>query len=555
LNAFLETVKNLGAGRLAAAAGLTIGLVVFFVFLATRLSTSQLALLFDNLDPQDTVRITRELDSMGLPYEVAANKQQIRVPSDQVARLRLTFAEQGLPEDGSIGYEIFDRDQALGTSSFIQNINHVRALEGELARTIATISSVKGARVHLVLPRREIFSRQRLDPSASIVLKMRGVTRLDRSQIQGIQHLVATAVSGLRPNRISIVDDRGTLLSRGGTADDQEMAALNAEERRTTFERRLNQTLEQLLEPSVGIGNVRAEVRADMDFDRIVTNEEIYDPEGQVVRSTQSISEENQNAERDSGAVSVGQNLPDTGNPDNANKSQSTTNRTEEATNFEISKKISKHIRESGKIKALSVAVLINDRVSEGADGKFIFEPRGKEELANIEKLVKSAVGFNVKRGDTIEVVNMRFAEPPGLLGGVDDGLFLGFSTTDIRRLVEVLILAVVGILIILLVVRPLIAKIFEASPTGMTPAAIGPDGRPMLTDQTGSPLGALSSPNEEGALAVGARGGEPESALDVDQVDGRVKASSLKKIGDIIEKHPEEAVSIIRSWIYQDQA
>jgi len=239
--------------------------------------------------------------------------------------------------------------------------------------------------VHLVLPRREIFSRQRLDPSASIVLKMRGVTRLDRSQIQGIQHLVATAVSGLRPNRISIVDDRGTLLSRGGGADDQELAALNAEERRTTFERRLNKTLEQLLEPSVGIGNVRAEVRADMDFDRIVTNEEIFDPEGQVVRSTQSISEENQNAERDSGAVSVGQNLPDSGTPDNANKSQSTTNRTEEATNFEISKKISKHIRESGKIKALSVAVLVNDRVSEGEDGKINFEPRGQEELANME--------------------------------------------------------------------------------------------------------------------------------------------------------------------------
>lgn len=363
MNAFLDTIRNLGVARLAAAAGMTIGLIVFFVFLATRLSTSQLALLFDDLNPEDSTRIVHQLESMGIPHELAANKRQVRVPSDQVARLRLALAEQGLPQDGSIGYEVFDRDQTLGTSSFIQNINHVRALEGELARTIATITSVRSARVHLVLPRREVFSRQRLDASASIVLKMRGAARLDRGQVQGVRHLVATAVPGLKPEHISILDDRGTLLARGGDIGEDGLAAMNAEEQRVAFEGRLTRALEQLLEPSLGIGNVRTEVSVDMDFDRVVTNEEIFYPEGQVVRSTQTISEANQNRENDPGAVSVGQSLPNAPTAENEGGSQSANNRTEEAVNFEISKTIRKHIREGGNVRKLSVAVLVNDRV------------------------------------------------------------------------------------------------------------------------------------------------------------------------------------------------
>lgn len=573
MNAFLDTIRNLGVTRLAAAAGMTIGLIVFFVFLATRLSTSQLALLFDDLNPEDTARIVQQLDSMGVQNEVTSNRTQVRVPSDQVARLRLALAEQGLPQDGSIGYEVFDRDQTLGTSSFIQNINHVRALEGELARTIASFTSVRAARVHLVLPRREVFSRQRQDASASVVLKMRGSARLDRGQVQSVRHLVATAVAGLKPERISIVDDRGMLLARGGETGES-LAAMNADEQRVAFESRLTRALEQLLEPSLGIGNVRTEITAEIDFDRIVTNEEIYDPEGQVVRSTQTISEENQSKDTQDGAVSVGQNLPNPPAADNESGTETASNRTEEAVNFEISKTIRSHTREGGNIKRLSVAVLVNDRVTQSAEGEPNYQPRNAEELANIERLVKSAVGFDAARGDTVQIVNMRFTEVPGMLGGVDDPLFLGFSTADLRRIVEVLILAVVGILIILLVVRPLIAKIFETTPGQMAQTAIGPDGQPVLLTDQSRIAGALAGPGGVPMTAAGvpaASGGVPAPAgragggagsdldtidtmLDIAQVDGRVQASSIRKIGDIIDKHPEEAVSIIRSWIYQDQ-
>ena len=476
MNAFLETIRNLGVARLAAAAGMTIGLIVFFVFLATRLSTSELALLYDNLSPEDSARIEQQLESMGIQHEVTSNKRQIRVPSDQVARLRIALSQQGLPQDGTIGYEIFDRDQTLGTSSFVQNINRVRALEGELARTIATISSVRAARVHLVLPQREIFSRQRMRASASIVLKMRGSNRLDRGQVDGIRHLVATAVPGLKPENISILDDRGTLLARGGDSTPESLAAANAEEQKVALEDRLTKSLDDLLEPSVGIGNVRTEVNAEMDFDRVVTNQEIYDPDGQVTRSTQTVTEGSQSKDVDKGSVSVSQNLPNPPKSSNEGGSQSASNRNEETVNYEISKTIRKQIREGGNLKRLSVAVLVNDHVSADANGKVTYQPRTKEELANIEKLVKSAVGFDAKRGDSVQVVNMRFAEVPGMIGGVDEPMFLGFSTADLRRIVEVLILAVVGVLIILLVVRPLIAKIFETVPSQLAPAGVGAD-------------------------------------------------------------------------------
>jgi flagellar M-ring protein FliF len=482
----------------------------------------------------------------------------VRVPSDQVARLRLALAEQGLPQDGTIGYEVFDRDQTLGTSSFVQNINHVRALEGELSRTIATIGSVRAARVHLVLPQREVFSRQRMDASASIVMKMRGNTRLDRGQVQGVRHLVATAVPGLKPEHISIIDDRGTLLARGGDAGEESLAAMNAEEQRVAFEGRLNRAIEQLLEPSLGIGNVRTEINVDMDFDRIVTNQEIFDPEGQVVRSTQTISEGSQNKETDAGAVSVAQSLPNAPNTNNEGGSQAASNRNEEAVNFEISKTIRKHIREGGNVKRMSVAVLINDRVKTGADGTVTFEPRGKEEIANIERLVKSAVGFDEKRGDAVQIVNMRFAEVPGMVGGVDSPLFLGFSTADLRRIVEVLILAVVGVLIILLVVRPLIAKIFETAPSQLATAAIGAEGPQALLTNQSAVAGAIAGPSGARAASGGAiapdTGSPMDGMLDIAQVEGRVQASAVRKIGDIIEKHPDEAVAIIRSWMYQDQ-
>ena len=245
MDAFSQTLRSLGPVRLAAIGVVAIGLIAFFAFVTTRLSTADMVLLYSELDLTDSGEIVTRLDEMNIPYQIRGNGGTIMVPGDQVDRARLLIAQEGLPKGGSLGYEIFDRTDGFGSSNFVQNINRLRALEGELARTIGTIASVRQARVHLVLPERQLFSRDRQEPSASVFLRIRGA--LGNQQIVAIQHLVAAAVPGLDTRNISIVDDRGTLLARGTDGDGGGVGLSVAEEMRRNYEMRLGQSLEDLL--------------------------------------------------------------------------------------------------------------------------------------------------------------------------------------------------------------------------------------------------------------------------------------------------------------------
>ena len=217
MNSLIENLRRLGPVRLILLGGVGIGLGAFLFFFVTRLTAPPMGLLYSDLSPADSGQIVGRLETLGVPYELRSGGTQVLVPEDRALRLRMVFAEQGVPRGGSVGYEVFDRSDAIGASNFVQNLNHVRALEGELARTIGTLSPVQMARVHLVIPRREVFSRDRQEATASVVLKLRSALGLERSQIQAIQHLVAAAVPGMKPGRISIIDDRGNLLARGQT--------------------------------------------------------------------------------------------------------------------------------------------------------------------------------------------------------------------------------------------------------------------------------------------------------------------------------------------------
>jgi len=337
-----------------------LGMVGFFIFLATRLGTSSMVLLYGDLDTTDSGQIIGQLETQKIPYELRNNGRQIMVPEDKALKLRVTLATQGLPTGGSIGYEIFNDQSAIGSTSFVQNINLVRALEGELARTIQTLGPVRSARVHLVLPKRELFSREKQQPSASVTIRAGGAGGIGKDQIAAIQHLVAAAVPNLSPNRVSIIGSGGKLLARGFEDDPATSMANKAVERRRAFETRTARTIEELLQKTVGHDKVRAEVNADMDFDRISTTDERFDPNGQVVRSTQSVEETTQNRDSEGQQpVSVGSNLPDPAATGGENaSSNSAQSRTEETVNFEVSKKIINHVRESGIIKRMSVAVL-----------------------------------------------------------------------------------------------------------------------------------------------------------------------------------------------------
>ena len=544
VDTFVLAMRNLGPMRLAIMGGVVLGLIGFLVFFGTKLSTPSMTTLYNELAQSDAAGIVQELESRNIPFKISQNGTQIAVPAERVMQLRLELAQQGLPSGGSVGYELFDDTDTLGSTNFMQNVNLVRALEGELARTISSIGTVKKARVHLVMPRRELFSREKQEPSASVVLQMRGPARLTNEQVAAVQHLVASAVPQLTPNRISIVDNKGSLLSSGFASSDP-VAGRQAkvDERRNRLEGEMARTIEELLEKTVGFARVRAEVSLDMNFDRVSTQTEEYNPDGQVVRSTNSV-EETANSKDSEGEppISVGTNLPDPnlGTGDTASRTENQ-NRTEETTNFEISKTVTNHIREGGEVEKLSVAVLVDEVQLLNEDGELISQKRTEEEMRLLATLVRGAIGFDEDRGDKVELIQMKFASfdaPEEKLQ-----LFFGMGKNDILRVVELLVLSIVGILVVLLVVRPLLSRAFEALPSAQDAA------ERLLADQGRSP--ALTGPGG-GGLPVESDEEQFDELIDIDRVEGRVKASSVKKVGDFIDKHPDETLSILRSWLYQ---
>lgn len=545
MQGFAQTLRNLGTVRLVAMGGVAIGILVFFIFLSARLNTADMSLLYSDLDSGDSAKIVSKLETLGVPFELRADGRQIMVPSDKALRLRMTMAEEGLPNGGSLGYEIFDRSESFGTTNFVQNINLVRALEGELGRTIRALGQVTEARVHLVLPKRQLFSRKQQEPSASVVIKTRGPAKLGKTEVLSIQHLVAAAVPQLKVNRISVIDHRGRLLARAGSEDASGLTGANDnDEIRRAHEQRLVRAVEEMLEQSVGIGKVRAQVTTDMDFDRITTSSESYDPEGQVVRSTQNVEETANSQDQKKGSgVTVSNNLPDAkdAGAQNRDSSVSRSQRTEETVNYEISKTVRQHVREMGSIKRLSVAIMVDGTYTTNKDGKRDYKPRDQAELDKLATLARTAVGFDAKRGDTLEIINMQFVNALDRDLDTVEPLF-GLSKSDYFRIAEIFVLAAVGILVILLVVRPLVARTLEA-----LPGALAGGEQNLLADQSAdSP--SLAGPSETGTSALEEDG--DDDMIDVAQVAGKVRASALKKIEEIVERHPEETIGIIRQWM-----
>jgi flagellar M-ring protein FliF len=550
VQSLIEFVKTLGASRIAAMAAVTLALVGFFAFLMLRVTAPEMTPLFTDLALDDSAAIAKELDREGVSYQLKSDGNIIMVSADQVARLRMTLAENGLPKGGGVGYEIFDKSDALGTTSFVQNINNLRALEGELARTIRTLDRVEDARVHLVLPDRPLFSRDKIDPSASIVLKVRGT--LDQSQVRAIRHLVATAVSGLQPQRISIVDDEGQLLA-DGAGDDATGGDVSADERQASFEKHLREQVESIVSSVVGPGHSRVQVNADFNFNRVTETSDKYDPDGRVVRSSQTREETSDTADGNNGQVTVGNDLPGANQrpPADANAPpRDDSRKTEEIVNYEISKTTKTEVIEGGRLNRVSVAVLVDGTYAKDDKGDITYQPRSKEELDQIAGLVRSAIGFDQKRGDEIDVVNLRFAETPANTIVEPTGWLssLQFTKDDIMRAIEMVVMGVLGLVVLLLVVRPLVRRIITPdTPRLALPAgAAGADGLMAI---------AAAGAAEPVDPAQAAEPSETAKMIDIAQIQGQVHAQSVQKVGELADKNPRETVSIIREWLHEPGA
>jgi flagellar M-ring protein FliF len=408
------------------------------------------------------------------------------------------------------------------------------------------------------------------------VLKVRG--SLDPAQVRAIRHLVATAVNGLKPERVSVIDETGKLLADGAGQDDPASGG-GAEERKAAYEKRMRDQVEAIVSSVVGPGRARVELTADFDFNRITQTSDKYDPDGRVVRSSQTREEQSATGEGGGGPVSVGNDLPGTNRQGEGARDQN--HKTEEIVNYEISRTTKTEVIEAGRVNRISAAVLVDGTYSKNDKGEMVYQPRPKEEIDRIAALVRSAIGFDSKRGDQVEVVNLRFAESPPMPISEPAGWmsYLQFSKEDIMRGAEMGVMSLLGLIVLWTVVRPLVRRI--VTPEGaMVAGAAGAAGVAAVAGAMGAPgmpganvthgaSGVTISGGNGGSITTGGGanisigGGEEavtisnrtSAMIDVAKVQGQVHAQSVQKVGELAEKNPHEAVSIIRSWLHEDAA
>jgi len=401
-----NVMKGWPLQRKLSLAGVALISAMVFAIIIFQARVADYSLLYANLPTSDATAVVNLLKEKKVDYRLEEGGRSIFVPADQLYELRLDMAGAGLPKGGGVGFEIFDKT-SFGMTDFAQKVNYRRALEGELARTIGSLDPVEGARVHLALPEKRLFKEQQKEASASVILKLVPGGRLKESQIQGIVHLVAGSVDGLEAENVTVVDAAGAVLSR---PDNEKLAGPMTPgmlDYQQTVEQRLESRAQSLLDRALGAGSSLVKVTATLDFVQVEKTEEIYDPTSPVVRSEQ-ISEEKSEGVGVGGVPGVQSNMEEPGSV--ATRSRDASSRSEETINYEVSRTVSKIVTPVGTVSRLSVAVLVADRFVAGeSGGAGRYAPRTAEELASIQNMVKSALGIEISRGDSIEVVSMAF--------------------------------------------------------------------------------------------------------------------------------------------------
>jgi flagellar M-ring protein FliF len=547
LNQILAALQRFGIGRLAAILGIGAGVAAVLFALTMGLGQPK-ALLYSNLDLKEAGSITQQLDQAGVKYEVKGDGSTIFVQRDQVASTRLMLSSKGLPTAASVGYEIFDTQSAMGQTDFVQQLNRQRALEGELGRTINGLDGITAARVHLVLPKRQLFEEEADQPSAAVSLGVGG-REPTADQVRAIQNLVAGAVPNMKPDRVTVVDQHAKTLSGGDTG----MAA-EADGRKTEVEQRIAKQVKSLVEGIVGAGKARVNVTADVDLAHITTQKKSFDPDGQVVRSETTTDENSKEGSTSgNGQASAAANIPNANGPNGSNDASNASGKQESTTNYEITETTTTQVTEPGQVKKIAVAVAVDGVTAPaGKNGKpGPYSPRSAAEMAQIEQLVRTSVGFDQARGDQVTVVNVKFPTAEDSGGVTAASPLMGFDKNDIMRAAELVVMGIVAILMMLFIVRPLLKGALGGG--GPMTMLGGPQVTQLTMNADGQPMQVSYDPATGQQMALPPPGGsEIEQKIDIARIEGQVKASSVKRVAEFVDKHPEESVSIIRSWLHE---
>jgi flagellar M-ring protein FliF len=565
----IDNLMSLGRQKLMILAGTAVAVVLALLMGLGAATRPDYAPIYSNLSVTSSSSIEGALANAGFSVLVSEDGSSVSVPRSDAARARMVLAETGVPIDGDPGWELFDEKSGLAMNSFLQKINRVRAMEGELARSIQTLDGISTARVHLVLPDREPFSREAPSPRGSIIVRPEPGRAISRKQAIAVRTLVASAVAELELSRVTVLSASGETILAEGTDGDGQTSMQTA---KTTIEDRLSQEIQNILTARVGAGNARVRVNVDLTTQREVIVEQSFDPDQQVVRSTESTSE-NQSGTEKNGNIGVENNIPAALAEGGAGGVTSNRSEADEIVQYEIGNTRREIIREAGDVRRMTVAVLVNGIYNvEGSD--VAYAERTLEELNRLTELVKSAVGFEEGRGDSVSVDSMRF---------MDYSMDLGdpISMTLAERLTESVVPIIRGVLALLIValvmilaVRPLLRRLNEPKSLEMAkdPALAAPSGeaatstatalegleqsteareRPMLPPAMAGdgPTNAAATTARRAIEAMTADEQEPEYVTK-QGIRGSIHRKNIDKIQHLADEKPEEVLRVLRSWL-----
>ncbi|MCG9080274.1 flagellar basal-body MS-ring/collar protein FliF [Laribacter hongkongensis] len=512
--------------------------------------------LFSNLPDREGGQVTEALTKLNVPYQLA-DGGVIRVPAEQVYSTRLKLASEGLPKASGIGFELMD-NQKFGISQFAEQVNYQRAVEGELARTIEALGVVESARVHLAMPKQSVFVREQQLPTASVLLNLRPGFILDAGQIAGIRNLVASAVPGLPQKNITIVDQEGNLISR---MPDMEDGSAGLSRRQLDYVRQIETSLtkriEAILEPIVGSGNARAQVTAAVDFSEVEQTAETFNPNtppnAGAIRSQQTSESQTREEAPQGGVPGALSNQP----PNAAaapvtlppgtqaglmpapngqqNQARPVKSSKEATTNYEVDRTI-QHVRQqTGALKRVTAAVVVNFKRTTTADGNAKMTPLSEQEMQQLDKLVREAMGFTQARGDSVQVVNASFADTAGSKAALQDRL-LDYASNNPGEILKWVLGALVVLYLLFGVIRPVVRDIVKPKPVLPPP---------------GSDAAAAEG---EGVAGEGGMTLEDLANLDPKELARREYDSMLEGARQVVRADPRMAAQIIKEWVNNDE-
>lgn len=535
LEVIIQNIKALGKRKIIALSATTLLILTILGFGLSMVTSPVYSNLYTGLEASEAAGVVKSLEQSGIDVKLSSDGSVVSIPSGQFARARMALAENGLPSAGSPGWELFD-NTGNTINSEQQKVNKLRAIQGELSRTITTIDGIHDARVHVVLPEREAFSREAPTPTASVLIRTAPSFVFEKKNAIAIRALVSSSVQNLAASKVTIMTADGAILLSEENENNNE-ASMDAQ--KYSRQQNLKKSIKNILGARVGAENVKVTVSVDLSRERKVTVSESFDPDQQVARSIDTLSETEERRDSTNQNVSVDNNLPESIEGPTNSGAGSNRQKTGETINFEIGSTKSEIIQEPGEVERISVAVAINGIYQE-VDGETVYEDRSSLEIEQLKQLVEAAIGFKEVRGDTVSVQSFQFKESSFDLSFDDNNGLLRFFENNAMTLIKWILVSFILMMILLLGIKPIVRTIMPNTVEAEDDA----EDTSINTDEDES-----NDVKPNILEVIDASSKEEDEFIDINSVKGGVRKRRVAVVIDMVKQDKPEAVKILKSW------